>query len=654
MENETPQNSDLAPDQERTGAWSHRERLAFGAILVLAFVFRLVNVNAMQSNPRFDAPVMDGLYHLDWARALMAGETFQEGAYFRAPLYPWFMALVLKLTGDSLFALRVVQSLLGVATVALTLLMARRSFGRSAGWVAGLVSATYWVLVYFDGEPLIPTLYVPLLLAGLYTALGLSRKRFSPRACLVCGLFFGLAAIARPNVLLFMPPLAVWLWFQAGRARPAFMATAMLTLGTLVPILPITWHNYSASGEGVLIASQAGVNFWIGNNPESDGMSAIVPGTRAGWWEGFEDSRRLARQEAGEPLTDKGISQHYTKKVWSWMAENPGSALGHQMWKLRLFFMDWEVSNNQEIRFVSHRYNPLSRLSLNFAWLAGFGLLGAGLALGGARWRHFPLWGFLGTYTLSVVAFFVCSRFRVPVLPVLIVLGSGAGVRMFGWARAKRWVPLAVGGTVVLAVVALTSNLPRGLVTDDSGGFLALGNDAMQRGDLDAAESFYTEGLQVSVRNKQLRMAWSSLLRRQGLDRAAIGWLTETLVMFPQYPEARVALCDLENSTGNHSRAAKIAAEGLRLESSQTGLRYELGRALVALDQVERGLAEFDAVIEQDPMDFVAPWAKGMVLQRLGRTSDALRSLRAARANGARANGDQLEQLDRMLRDLGD
>ncbi|MFT4649436.1 MAG: 4-amino-4-deoxy-L-arabinose transferase-like glycosyltransferase/Tfp pilus assembly protein PilF [Glaciecola sp.] len=629
--------------------WGGRERWALLGLLLLAFGFRLWNVQAMRANPRFDAPVMDGLYHLDWARAILAGEMFQEGAFFRAPLYPWFMAAVLKISGESLFALRIFQALLGTCTVALTLLIARQSFGRAAGWLAGAVSATYWVLVYFDGELLIPTLYVPLLLAGLFSALVLPQRNFSWRACLICGLFFGLAAIARPNVLLFMPPLAIWLLWQAGRGKRAWLATGMLTLGTLIPILPITVHNYVSSGEGVLIASQAGVNFWIGNNPASDGMSAIVPGTRAGWWEGFEDSRRLARQEAGEDLSDKGISQHYTTKVWSWMADNPTAALRHQMWKLRLFFLDWEVSNNQEIRFVSHRYNVLSRFGLSFAWLAGFGLLGAALALGAGRWRLFPLWGFLGTYTLSVVAFFVCSRFRVPVLPVLIVLGSGASVRLVVWAQAKRWVPLAAAFVLLGLVVGFSSNLPRGLVTDESGGLLALGNDAMQRGELDRAEALYAEGLNASVRNSQLRLAWASLLQSRQQDSAARLWLTETLQMFPSVPEVRVALCSLENSFGNYSRAAALAIDGLDAQGSLTGLRYELGRAYIGLNEFELGLTEFTKVMELDPLDFVAPYAKGLVHMEQGQRSAAMQAFRAAQANADRARPDELQRLQEIL-----
>ncbi|MEZ5974222.1 MAG: glycosyltransferase family 39 protein [Planctomycetota bacterium] len=340
------------------GPTAHRRFLP-GLVLLLALAFglRLHHAFAMSEHPRFDAPIMDAGYHYDWAKAILAGQEFQPGAYFRAPLYPWFLALVLKLTGGSLFAVRIVQALLGTLATGLVWRIARREFGGLAGWVAGAIAATYWVSIYFDGELLIPTLYVPLLLLGLDRALLLPRRGFTPRAVLVCGAWFGLAALARPNVLLFMPLLFAWVWFQARPGR--WRAGLLLTLGTLIPIAPVTARNYAKSGELVLIATQAGVNFWIGNNPDSDGVTALVPGTRAGWWEGYEDSRRKAREEAGRDLTDSGISRFYSDKAWAWMRAEPGAALRQLLWKLRLFHTNWEFSNNQEIRFWCHRLDPL-------------------------------------------------------------------------------------------------------------------------------------------------------------------------------------------------------------------------------------------------------------------------------------------------------
>ena len=76
-------------------------------------------------------------------------------------------------------------------------------------------------------------------------------------------------------------------------------------------MLPISAYNRIVGEDWVLIASQAGVNLWIGNNPESDGSTAIVPGTRGGWWEGYHDSIALAEAEAGRTLSASGVSRHY-------------------------------------------------------------------------------------------------------------------------------------------------------------------------------------------------------------------------------------------------------------------------------------------------------------------------------------------------------
>ena len=185
-------------------------------LFVLAVLIRVVYVLQMQASPAFEAPFMDALYHWEWAGALAGGERFQEGPFFRAPLYPWFLGALMKLLGPGLLAPRLVQALLGGLTVALTYLVGKRAFSPAAGVVAATLAATSWVLVHFDGLLLIPALIVPLDLWALYLTLGLAREA-TPRRAALAGGVWGLSAIARPNVLLLMPVLAAWLLW---RARP--------------------------------------------------------------------------------------------------------------------------------------------------------------------------------------------------------------------------------------------------------------------------------------------------------------------------------------------------------------------------------------------------------------------------------------------------
>ena len=458
-----------------------RELQIVGAVVLLGLVLRLVHVLLLRESPYFEQPTMDMAYHVQWARAFAAGETFQDEPFFRAPLYPWFLGVCLKIFGPGLLAPRLVQAALGAASVALTYMVGKRAFSPAAGLVGSVLVATSWVLVHFDALLLIPALIVPLDLLALYLTLGLAQDA-RPRRAALAGVVWGLSAIARPNVLLFMPVLAGWLMWR-GRAAPrrGLVAVAALAAGCLAPILPISAINL-ARGDLALISTQAGVNLWIGNNPDSDGSTAIVPGTRGGWWEGREDSIALAEAAEGRALAPTEVSAHYTGRVAEWVAEAPGAALAHLGWKARLFWLDVELGNNLPVGFFARRYDPLLRYSpVGFSLLAGLGVLGLAFALRRRAGQTLPLWGFLLVYSASVIAFFVCSRYRVPLLPVLAVLAGEGLVQVVRAARGRDLRTLALSAALVTAAVLPTRLVPPQVVDPDEDNVWAMVGTAIPR-----------------------------------------------------------------------------------------------------------------------------------------------------------------------------
>ncbi|MAE28020.1 MAG: glycosyltransferase family 39 protein [Planctomycetota bacterium] len=476
------------------------ERWILLALFLLAVGLRLANTFAMEASPFFHEPTMDPRFHVEWARALAAGEEFLPGPFFRAPLYPWFLGALFRLFGDGLLLPRLVQCLLGGCTTLLTFALARRAFGQRQALLAGLGAAVYWVLIYFDGELLLPTLIVPLDLLAILLTMRLADET-TPRRLLCAGLAWGVSAIARPNVLLFMPCLAAWLWWRArgtgritktpgiAQSEPRTLAPApgrlaaisLLALGTLIPILPLTIFNASR-GDTVLISSQAGVNFWIGNNPDSDGSTAIVPGTRPDWWGGYHDAIKLAEESAGRELLPSEVSSHYSRRALSHIAAQPLDAARHLLWKLKLFWTDWELGNNQEVRFFHTRFGGPSRfIPLSFTAIASFGLLGLILCL--RRREHlFPLWGFVPAYTATVVLFFVCSRFRVPLLPPLMILAAHGLVWSYDSLRAKRWSRLLPALTLVALLAKTVSSVPDEFIPSAASGHWQLGQVAAAAG----------------------------------------------------------------------------------------------------------------------------------------------------------------------------
>ena len=73
------------------------------------------------------------------------------------------------------------------------------------------------------------------------------------------GLLGGLACLLRPQVLLVLPPLLVWV----GRRR--WSQALILAVVAALTLAPAAWHNLSTTGQFVLISDNGGVNLWLAN-----------------------------------------------------------------------------------------------------------------------------------------------------------------------------------------------------------------------------------------------------------------------------------------------------------------------------------------------------------------------------------------------------
>jgi Tfp pilus assembly protein PilF len=632
-----PAPASAPPRPTGAGRFTRGELVALALVLALALGLRVAHVLGSQASPLFDAPQMDALFHVEWARAFAGGERFQAPPFFRAPLYPWFLGTLLGLFGEGLLLPRLVQALLGTAATLLVYLSARRAFGRAEASVAGLLWATSWVGTFFDGELLLETLALPLYLLGIWLSLGLA-TRATPARLLVSGLAWGLSAITRPNVLLLMPLLALWLFLRERGARGslrALAAPALLAAGTLAPILPITAYNLLAGGDTVLIASQAGVNLWIGNNPASDGSTAVVPGTREDWWGGYDDAIAQAEQAEGRELRPSEVSRHYTQRALDFVRRSPGSWALLLARKLRMLTWNHELGNNEEPRFLLERFSPVAFLSpLGFWLLFSLGLLGLAVTWRGA-WERLPLWGFLTTYAFSVVLFFVNSRFRLPLLPVLCVYAGAGGVWLARRALTARLLPLAGGLALVLALAALSLDVPEDVLRRSrSNGHLILGSAAAQAEDWRTAADELELAVGIEASNS---IAWRAL----GATRRALGDPTgaeqafrEALALRPDDADALDLLADLLLEQGRASDALGPARRLAVAEPTSGRGPDAEGRAHLAAGDPALAEGAFERALLRQPAHFGSCYALGLLRMAAGQAADGAELLERALAAG--------------------
>lgn len=161
---------------------------------------------------------------------------------YRPPLFPAFVALVRFGFGDHHFALQIVQSLLGTAAVAFVAQGAatiNRRLGRG----------TLWALALSPYEAVYAGALLSEALTGFFLAAALACPLVlrTPRRWLLCGAFFGLAALTRDIYMLLIPGYAVYaaVWLLRGnrRATRGRAAVAILVAGIAV-IAPWTTRNY--------------------------------------------------------------------------------------------------------------------------------------------------------------------------------------------------------------------------------------------------------------------------------------------------------------------------------------------------------------------------------------------------------------------------
>jgi hypothetical protein len=237
------------------------------------------------------------------------------------------------------------------------------------------------------------------------------------------GLALGATAITHVTSLVLAPVALVWiLWKRPWSVRRG-VAAAAFAGGLAVLVGGVTLRNVVVSGDPVLIASQGGINFYIGNNEQSDGKSALAPGMPEAAQvispDGtYRDSmqvaaKTLAERELGRVLRASEISRYWYDRGFEWMTDHPKAALVHFARKVVYFWNAFEISNNRDLRDQARRFTPLLRFLLwHFAILlplALFAILRGGMAR--SRWL---LVGFLGVYSLAIAAFFVCARYRQP------------------------------------------------------------------------------------------------------------------------------------------------------------------------------------------------------------------------------------------------
>jgi tetratricopeptide (TPR) repeat protein len=604
-------------------------------IFAVAFIVRLVYLFDIHLSPLFNYLTLDPLYYHQLAQKIAVGQIAGNEVFFKAPLYPYFLGLIYAIFGDSTFTPRVFQSLFGSVSCALTYLIARRFYPNKIAVTAGFVAAFYGMLIFYDNELLLPAVTLVLNLLALWLLFKYEDRR-SGRLLFASGFLLGLSSIARPDVLIFVPVALFWLYKFIIHNRQVWWRHSLIyILGIVVLIVPVAIRNYVVGGEVVVFGTYGGLNFAIGNNERSDGRTAVLPGTSPEFWQGYYDAVNIANEQSRKSLTPGEVGDFWLRQGIKYIFSHPIDWIGLELRKLVYMVSGYEISNNKHIYFFAGRSSVLKPLlwdkiiSFPFGLILPLALL-APLSSPGWRRRQFLLYGYVVSYTLAIIIFFVTARYRLAIVPILIIWGSAGfwGLlqlyRSGQSSRFYRWGGVLVAGLLICNGLSYIPALsPR--MTSDYEGYLFSGTAYYSAGKYADAEKEFSTAVSLNPRSSRAFNNLANACARLGKDDEAIKYLERSLSFDPNYELPKKGLAALYLKKKNVSELSTLLADVIKKNPRASWALHKFGELQTLLNDYQSAADFYERAYQADTSNVRAVFLKGECYLRLDSIGDAER-----------------------------
>jgi tetratricopeptide (TPR) repeat protein len=574
-------------------------------IAAVALIVRLIYIWDIRASPFFDVLMGDARRYDAWATQIAAGEVIGRDVFYQAPLYPYLLGAVYAIAGRSLLLVRICQALIGTASCVLLALTARRLYSERAGLVAGLALAVYATAIFFDGLLQKSSLDLFFVCLSLWIVSGLVDKPAAAPRWFWLGISIGALALTRENALILAAVLVVWLFGRSLLTRRQRTVNAgVFALGMLLVLSPVAVRNRVVGGEWHLTTSQFGPNLYIGNNPDADGTYAALREGRGTPEYERQDATELAEAATGRRLTPAEVSDFWVRRTLEFVRSQPAAWLALTVSKAGLVwsrteFVDTESQSSYE------EWSPLLR---GLAFVGHFGVLVPLAVLGLlVTWRDRSRVGvyyaMAAAYMASIVMFYVSDRYRLPLVPFLLLFAGAGVVSLVPFVRhASR--PAVAAVVVVTGAVAVAANRP--LLSADllrATTETNLGVALQTDGRLEEAETHYRRAIAIDP---------------------AYG---------PAYVNLSIALMARGDALVRMNREVEAIAvyqESLQLNPNNTVLRLATGSLLVKAGRFEEAIREFRAALARVPDSAEAHNNLGGALAATGRTAEAIPELEHA------------------------
>lgn len=392
-------------------------------LLLVSLTINLVVISDYRNSPFAKITVWDADIYWKWAQNIAAGNLLGNAIFHQTPLYPYFLSILVLFFGKNLVAVYIVQAILGAFSVVLVYSIAKATSPRNGvGVSAALLFAFYGMQVFYTTKILSECLSIFLLLLStrllMFTAFSKTRIAFA-------GVAVGLLLIAKPHFMLAVPLVLGYLLFKGIRekCRP-FISAGLFLVPILLVVGSVTVRNYVVGKDFVLISSNGGESFFIGNNEKGNGTYARVEGISQDIEYQNEDVNALAALKTGHQMKRSEVSTYWFRQGINFIVRNPKAFLMLEWTKIKYLFSGVERSTMYYLYFEKQNITRTMQIPfVNYYLLLP--LFAAGLIVAVARWKTFILpFIFMFVNMLNMLIFFYDTRFMLLSIPYWAIVGG--------------------------------------------------------------------------------------------------------------------------------------------------------------------------------------------------------------------------------------
>jgi tetratricopeptide (TPR) repeat protein len=620
------------PDPQATGASPTGKSVVrvAASIFCLALAVRAVYLVDSADYPAFCIPIFDAGDYDESARQLASGGAMGAQFFWQPFFYPFFLSCVYFVSGGSIVGAKVLQALLGAVTCTLTYGLGQRLFGRTAGVIAGVMTAFYGPLIFYEAE-LLAAGWAAFWSVVLILLLLEARARRNAWTSLQVGAAGGLSILTRPTFLLFFAAACLWLaWAlltmpMAWRRRLA--TCAGLVVGFALVTMPVAIHNWRVTGHFGFLPSSGGINVYLGNHPDPCKVATAT---------GFEWDR-LQRLPEREGITDDyGQQRYFYARTYAYALDDPLGFVRGLLWKALQFINSREIPRNANV-YVMRQWSAVQTLLTWKAFGFGFpfGVL-LPLAMVGlvSCWRQIPapVALFLILYPLAVVLVFVTARYRVPAVPVLATLAAAGCVTIARLLRLRRWRQLGLTGAGC-AVVALAGTVPGPFCLEREEHqvplYVGIGGYYDRKGEPGTALEYYAKEIDLHPDSVAAHTMIGVLLVEQGRPEEALEPLAIALRIEPDSAETHNNYGLALREAGRLAEATESLREAASIDPSFAKYHSDLGLALLEQHKFDEAVDAYREAVRLSHGDIQMRFALAIALEYAGQLGEAVEEYRA-------------------------